>query len=56
MVILNGTVILDTNIKKVTKGIPLEKIQPGLLNPKGHIAFLGHDSTVRFRNIRIKSL
>ena len=54
-IILNGTVILDTDIKKVTKDIPLEKIQAGLLNPCGHIAFLGHDSTVKFRYIRIKT-
>lgn len=53
---LNGTTILNVNLKQVTKGIPLDKIQPGLLNPKGHIAFLGHDSVVRFRNIRIKTL
>ena len=55
-IILNGFVILDTNLKKVTQGIPVEKIQPGLLRSKGHIAFLGHDSTVRFRAIRIKSI
>ena len=55
-IILNGTVILDTNLKKVTQNIPVEKIQPGLLRPKGHIAFLGHDSVVRFRSIRIKSI
>lgn len=55
-VILNGTVILDTNLKKVTQGIPAEKIQPGLLRSKGHIAFLGHDSAIKFRNIRIKPL
>lgn len=53
-IILNGTVILDTNLKTVTKGIAPEKIQPGLLRAKGHIAFLGHDSEVKFRNIRIK--
>lgn len=55
-IILNGTVILDTNLKKVTQGIPAEKIQPGLLRSKGHIAFLGHDSTVRFRAVRIKPI
>ncbi len=55
-IILNGTVILDTNIKKVTKGIPYDKIQPGLLRRCGHIAFLGHDSVVKFRYIRIKTL
>lgn len=55
-IILNGTVILDVNLKKETQGIPAEKIQPGLLRSKGHLAFLGHDSEVRFRNIRIKPI
>ena len=53
-IVLNGTIILDTNIKEATKGIPAEKIQPGILRSNGHIAFLGHDSVVKFRNIRIK--
>ena len=30
-----------------------QKEHPGLFN-KGHIGFLGHDSVVKFRNIRIK--
>lgn len=55
-IILNGTVILDTNIKKVINDIPYDKVQAGLRNPCGHIAFLGHDSVVRFRYIRIKKL
>ena len=55
-IILNGTVILDTNIKKVIKDIPYDKVQSGLRNSCGHIAFLGHDSVVRFRYIRIKVL
>lgn len=55
-IILNGTVILDTNIKKVIKGIPYDKVQAGLRNTCGHIAFLGHDSVVRFRYIRVKNL
>lgn len=54
-IILNGTVILDTNIKKVTKDIPYDKVQAGLRNTCGHIAFLGHDSVVRFRYIRVKN-
>lgn len=55
-IILNGTVILDTNIKKVIKDIPYDKVQAGLRNTCGHIAFLGHDSVVRFRYIRVKNL
>lgn len=54
-IILNGTVILDTNIKKVTKDIPYDKVQAGLRNTCGHIAFLGHDSVVKFRYIRVKN-
>ena len=53
---LNGEVILDTDINEVTKDIPAEKIQKGLLNKNGRIAFLGHGSVVKFRNIRIKEI
>lgn len=55
-VILNGTVILDGDLKEITKDLPPEKIQKGLLNKTGHIAFLGHGSIVKFRNIRVKPL
>ena len=54
-VILNGTVILDGNIREAAKnGTADKKDHPGLFNKKGHIAFLGHGSVVKFRNIRIK--
>lgn len=54
---LNGTVILDGNIKEATKnGTADKKEHPGLFNKKGHIGFLGHGSPVKFRNIRIKEL
>lgn len=56
-VILNGTVIPDGNIREATANGPLDhKEHPGLFNKKGHIAFLGHGSIVRFRNIRVKEL
>ena len=56
-VTLNGTVILDGDIKEATKnGTPDGKQHPGLFNEKGHIGFLGHCSPVKFRNIRIKEL
>lgn len=55
-VILNGDVIVEGDLDEVTKDIPIEKIQAGLLTKKGHIAFLGHDSVVKFKNIRIKEL
>jgi hypothetical protein len=54
---LNGTVILDGDIKEATaNGTPDHKDHPGLFNEKGHIGFLGHGSVVKFRNIRIKEL
>ena len=54
---LNGTVILDGNIREATKnGTPDKQDHPGLFNKKGHIAFLGHGSEVKFRNIRIKPM
>ncbi|MDL2220952.1 DUF1080 domain-containing protein [Parabacteroides sp. OttesenSCG-928-N08] len=54
---LNGEVILDGNIREASKNGTLDgKEHPGLLNPKGHIGFLGHGSPVKFRNIRIKEL
>lgn len=56
-VILNGTVILDGNIREAAKNGPLDKKNhSGLFNEKGHIGFLGHGSKVKFRNIRIKRL
>ncbi|WP_029902577.1 DUF1080 domain-containing protein [Prevotella sp. 10(H)] len=56
-VILNGTVILDGNIRQATKnGTADKRNHPGLFNKKGHIAFLGHGSPVKFKNIRIKVL
>ena len=54
-VILNGTTIVDGNIRDASKDGTMDKRQhPGLLNEKGHIGFLGHGSVVEFRNIRIK--
>lgn len=56
-VILNGQTILDSDIKQATaNGTSDGKDHPGLKNQKGHIAFLGHGSVVRFRNIQIQEL
>lgn len=56
-VILNGTVILDGDMKEASKdGTKDGKEHTGLDRTKGHIGFLGHGSVVRFRNIRIKEL
>lgn len=56
-VILNGTPILDGDIKTASKkGTADGKDHPGLKRKSGHIGFLGHGDVVRFRNIRIKTL
>jgi hypothetical protein len=54
-VVLNGTTILDADLDSVTDPEVLKK-HPGLARTSGHIGFLGHNSRVEFRNIRIKPL
>ena len=54
---LNGTVILEGNLGEASRNGTLDgKDHPGIKREKGHIAFLGHGSELRFRNIRIKDL
>ena len=56
-VTLNGTVILEGNMKEASKNGPADhKEHPGLQRNKGHIGFLGHGAELWFRNIRIKDL
>jgi 3-keto-disaccharide hydrolase len=56
-VVLNGTTIVDADIKKASTPHTLDKRNhPGLKRKKGHIGFLGHGSHVEFRNIRVKDL
>ena len=55
-VILNGTVIVDGDLSEATKDAPSETVPKSLFYKSGHIAFLGHDSVVKFRNIRVKKL
>lgn len=56
-VTLNGTVILDGDLRKATKnGTMDKKDHPGLNRHSGHISFLGHGTIVRFKNIRVKDL
>jgi len=56
-VVLNGTVILDGDIKEASKNGTMDhKEHPGLLLPTGHLGFLGHGDIVRFRNMRVKKL
>lgn len=54
-VILNGTQILDADLKKVDKFMG-GKPHPGMHIEKGHFGFAGHSDPVMFRNIRIKQL
>lgn len=56
-VTLNGTVIVDADLKKATaKGTLDKQNHPGLKRHQGHIGFLGHGSVVKFRHIRIRPL
>jgi len=56
-VILNGTTILDGDIKEASKNGTLDgRAHPGLKREKGYIGFLGHGSKLKFRDIRIKDL
>ena len=56
-VTLNGTIILDGNIKEASKNGTMDhKKHPGLKRHKGHIGFLGHGDELEFKNIRIKDL
>jgi len=54
-VVLNNVILLDVNLDIVREPEVL-KLHPGLLRNSGHIGFLGHDSRVEFRNIRLKEL
>jgi hypothetical protein len=52
---LNGAVIVDADLDSV-KDPEILKKHPGLARTSGHIGFLGHDTRVEFRNIRVKEL
>jgi hypothetical protein len=52
---LNGTVILDTDLSKVTEYMA-NSAHPGKTRTNGHFGFAGHDDPVAFRNIAIKKL
>ncbi len=55
-VVLNGELILDGHLKEATGKMKPGSFQQAVLNESGHIAFLGHGSVVKFKNIRIKEL
>lgn len=52
---VNGTVILDTDLSKVTEFMK-GKAHPGKDRKRGHFGFAGHNDPVMFRNIAIKRL
>ncbi|ODA34673.1 3-keto-disaccharide hydrolase [Planctopirus hydrillae] len=52
---LNGTVILDTDLSKVTEYMA-DSPHPGKDLVKGHFGFAGHGDAVEFRNLSIKPL
>ncbi len=54
-VTLNGEVIVDGDIADPRDNGTMDGLDhPGLKRSKGHIVFCGHDSVVKFRNIRIR--
>ena len=52
---LNGTVILDTDLSKVTEYMANHE-HPGKDRTSGHFGFAGHNDPVAFRNVRIAKL
>lgn len=54
-VTVNGVIILQTSLDIIREPELLKK-HPGVRRTNGHVGFLGHDSQLWFRNIRIKEL
>lgn len=52
---LNGTVILDTDLSKVTEYLA-NSPHPGKERKSGYFGFAGHNDPVQFRNVSIKRL
>ena len=52
---LNGSVILDADLSKVTEFMG-KGAHPGLKLKEGHFGFAGHNDAVAFRNLAIKKL
>jgi hypothetical protein len=52
---LNGTVIVDTDVSKVTQYMA-NRPHPGKDRTSGNFGFAGHNDPVAFRNIQIKKL
>jgi hypothetical protein len=52
---LNGTVILDTDLSKVTEYLAKHP-HPGKDRTSGYFGFAGHNDPVAFRNVQLKTL
>jgi hypothetical protein len=52
---LNGAVILDTDLSKITEYMA-NSPHPGKDRPSGYFGFAGHNDPVAFRNVSIKKL
>lgn len=52
---LNGSVILDTDLSKITEYMA-NSPHPGKERTSGHFGFAGHSDPVQFRNVSIKRL
>jgi hypothetical protein len=52
---LNGTIILDTDLSKVTDYMA-KHAHPGKDRTTGHFGFAGHSDPVAFRNVQVKKL
>jgi Domain of Unknown Function (DUF1080) len=52
---LNGTIILDTDLSKVTEYMG-KRPHPGKTRTEGHFGFAGHNDPVAFRHMQIKVL
>lgn len=52
---LNGTVILDTDLSKITEYLA-NSPHPGKTRTTGYFGFAGHGDAVEFRNVKIKVL
>lgn len=56
-VTLNGSVIVDTDLKKASTPKTLDgQEHPGLLRERGRLGFLGHGDRIDVRNVRIREL
>ena len=52
---LNGKEIVNGDLATVTDSAIVKK-HPGIRRASGHLGFLGHDTRVEFRNIRVREL